>query len=81
MNYRVHIIDTPAGRYTYVGSVPAALCDIVAASKADVMGGRAYKNVYGDLITAKPRVFSSYGEAWDTAISFGFEPIHDGRKF
>ncbi len=81
MNYGLHIIDTSAGRYTYVGAVPAALCDIVAASKADVMGGRAYESVDGDLVTAKAKAFSSYGEAWDTAVSLGFEPIHDGRSF
>jgi hypothetical protein len=81
MNYGLHIIDTPAGRYVYVGSVPAALCSIVPASKADVMGGRAYANVYGDMVTAKPLSFASYGEAWDAAVYAGFEPIHDGRGF
>lgn len=81
MNYGLHIIDTPSGRYTYAGSVPPALCGIVAASKADVMGGRAYESVDGDLVTARPLSFASYGEAWDTAVSFGFEPIRSGRGF
>lgn len=81
MSFGLHIIDTPSGRYTYVGSVPPALCSIVPASKSDVMGGRAYESVDGDLVTARPLSFASYGEAWDTAVSFGFEPIHDGRSF
>jgi hypothetical protein len=80
MNYGLHIIKAPSGRYTYVGAVPAALCAIVPASKADVMGGRAYESVDGDLVTAKPLSFASHGEAWDTAIYAGFEPIHDGRS-
>jgi hypothetical protein len=81
MSFGLHIIKAPSGRYVYVGSVPAALCSIVPASKADVMGGRAYESADGDLVTAKPLSFASYGEAWDTAVSFGFEPIHSGRGF
>ena len=80
MSFGLHIIKAPSGRYTYVGTVPAALCGIVAASKSDVMGGRAYESVDGDLVTVRPLSFASYGEAWDTAIYAGFEPIHDGSK-
>ena len=81
MSFGLHIIKTPSARHVYVGSVPAALCAIVPASKADVMAGRAYANVYGDLVTAKPLSFASYGEAWDAAVSCGFEPICSGRGF
>jgi hypothetical protein len=80
MNYGLHIIKAPSGRYVYVGAVPAALCAIVPASKADVIGGRAYESVDGDLVTARPLSFASYGEAWDAAIYAGFEPSHDGRS-
>lgn len=79
MSFGLHIIKAPSGRFVYVGSVPAALSAIVPASKADVMGGRAYESVDGDMVTAKPLSFASYGEAWDTAIYAGFEPIRSGR--
>ena len=81
MGYGLHIIKAPSGRFVYVGSIPAALCTIVPASKADVMGGRAYESVDGDMVTAKPRSFDSYGEAWDAAVYAGFEPICSGRGF
>jgi hypothetical protein len=81
MSLGLHIIKAPSGRYVYAGSVPAALCSIVPASKSDVMGGRAYESPDGGWVTAKPLSFASYGEARDAAIYAGFEPICSGRGF
>lgn len=72
MNLGLHIIQTPAGRYTYVGAVPAALCDVVPATKADVMGGRAWESVDGELLTAKVKVFASREKAETAARMAGF---------
>lgn len=72
MNLGLHIIQTPAGRYTYVGAVPAALCDVVPATKADVMGGRAWESVDGELLTTKVKVFATYEGAAVAALEAGF---------
>lgn len=72
MNLGLHIIKNPAGTYSYVGNVPAALCDIVPASRADVVGGRAWESVDGELMTAKVKSFTSYEEAETAALMAGF---------
>jgi hypothetical protein len=59
----LHIINTPSGRYTFVGSIPAHLVETVRATKADVMGGRAWRNEDGEVVTARVPTFSSYQEA------------------
>ena len=80
MRVGLHIVKNPAGTYSYVGNVPAVLCSIVPASKADVMGGRAFRDEHGAIVTNKAPVFSSWIAAWDTAVSFGFEPIDNRSK-
>ena len=80
MNLGLHILKNPAGTYSYVGNVPAALCDVVPADRDDVMGGRAFTDNDGVLMTHRNRTFRSWIAAWDTAVSFGFEPIDDRSK-
>jgi len=68
----LHIIKNPAGTYSYVGNVPAVLCAIVPATKDDVMGGRAWESVDGELLTTKVKVFASREEAETAALMAGF---------
>lgn len=46
-----HIIESPNGRWSYVGRVPVALTKERDARQADVMGGRAYRRTDGSLAT------------------------------
>ena len=62
-----HVLECPNGRYTYAGHVPAALCYARPATTADVMGQRAYRGPDGGLITSRPHVFDTEGEAREFA--------------
>lgn len=75
MNLGLHILKNPTGTYTFVGSVPASLCEEVDATQSDVMGGRAYRADDGSLKTPKVPSFPSYEEARQFAREHGFEPI------
>lgn len=68
----LHVIQFPSGRYGFVGSVPKALGDIVPATRSDVMGGRAFRNEYGEIVTVKFPSFSTEDEARDFASYHGF---------
>ena len=63
----LHIIDTPSGRYTFVGSVPTELCELRTATRADVLGGRAFKNSEGDAVAWTVPSFATMAEAMDHA--------------
>ena len=52
-NLGVHIIQYPTGRYGFVGTLPAILGNVVDASTADVMGGRAHTAPDGRIVTLK----------------------------
>lgn len=67
MNYGLHIIQFPSGRYGFVGSIPAALGHEVPADKSAVMGGRAYRNAKGEIVELKFPTFASEQEARDFA--------------
>ena len=73
MIYQVSIIKFPTGRYGYVGSVPAKLGKEVKATKSDVMGGRAYKNAQGEIVTVKFPSFETENDARTFAASVGVE--------
>lgn len=56
-NLGLHVIQFPSGKFGYVGSIPAALGYEVPASRAAVMGCRAYRNAVGDIVEIKFPVF------------------------
>ena len=65
-NLGVHIIQYPTGRFGFVGTLPGILGDIVPATTADVMGGRAHEHPHtGEIVTIK---FPSF-ETRDAAIA------------
>lgn len=65
-NLGCHIIKTPRGNFTFVGSVPRELCDKREATTSDVMGGRAVRE-NGELVCYRPKVFNTELEARDFA--------------
>jgi hypothetical protein len=73
-NLGLHLDHFPSGKWGYVGSVPAALTNIVPATKDDVMGGRAFKNDKDDLVAPRHMAFNSPIEALENARALGFEP-------
>lgn len=73
MNLGLHIINFPSGNFGFVGSIPNVMCNIVTASKSDVLGGRAFYDQHGTLVTAKAPSFSNINDAVAHAEKFGFE--------
>lgn len=79
MAYGLHVIKNPAGSYSYVGTLPAALGTEVPAKPADVYGGRAYRKSCDHdptgwkLVTLKFPVFATREEAVSFAESKGFK--------
>lgn len=66
----LHIIKNPAGTYSFVGSIPANLCEWVPATSADVMAGRAQKNPNtGTWVAPKKPIFTEVTAAVDFAIN------------
>jgi len=59
----IHVIQFPSKRWGFVGTLPAALGDVVPASTADVMGGRAYTAPDGQIVTVKFPSFATEAEA------------------
>jgi hypothetical protein len=70
-NLGVHILDCPNGRFAFVGTLPACLGDVVPASTADVMGGRAFEAPNGAIVTMKFPVFDTRAEAVAHAAARG----------
>ncbi len=74
-----HIIKCPTGVYTFVGSVPKSLCEIRPATRADIMGGRAFHGYKGDMLCAHAMSFRSAYAALIFATNKGIE-IADSHK-
>ena len=73
MNYGVHILKCPTGKYTYVGSIPSELMRFYAPpTTADVMGQR-WVDIGGVTHSYKTRVFDTEQEARDYAAEQGIE--------
>ena len=70
----LHVIDCPSGRWTYVGAVPLALVELRPATRADVMGGRAFKDPSGVTVAPYVPAFETRDAAIEYARSKGFEP-------
>ncbi len=71
MTLGCHILKAPSGRFTFVGNVPKALCEISTATRADIMGGRAFHGYAGRMLSASPMVFVSEQSARDFADKVG----------
>jgi hypothetical protein len=69
----LHVIRNPAGTYSYVGTVPAALGVEAPATRADVMGGRSYFNANRETVAVRWPVFPSRAEALAHASAHGYE--------
>jgi hypothetical protein len=74
-NLGLHVLKNPAGTYSYVGSIPTALAEIVSADASAVMGGRAFRDEEGKTVMYKFPVFSTRAEAMDFAEAKGFDVI------
>lgn len=75
----VHLIDTPSGNWTFVGSVPYSLCEIRRATRSDVMGGRAFEK--GGLLWAPyVRSFKTREEALAFAEKQGVTDVKEPVK-
>jgi hypothetical protein len=73
-NLGLHVLKTPAGTYSYVGSVPTVLAEIVPADRAAVLGNRAWIDKEQDKIMMyKFPVFATAAEAVAFAASKGLE--------
>lgn len=72
---RTHLIQFPSGRWGYVGLLPLALGTELAATKSDVLGGRAYRNAAGELVAPKFPSFATAAEAIEFAASKGVEVV------
>ncbi len=69
---KINIIKNPAGTYSLVGRIPTDVCELVEASAADVMGGRAFKD--GEkVVTWKTPVFKTLEAACSYIQSRGHE--------
>ncbi len=79
-NLGLHVIGNPAGTYSLVGNVPASLGQEVLATRADVMGGRSFRNESGESVTIKFPVFATEAAAVAYAADKGFECHTPARK-
>ncbi len=77
-NLGLHVIKNPAGTFSFVGSVPAALATLVPASTADVMAGRAFSVPNGAVVAPKFPVFPTAAAAVAFAASHGFSATVSG---
>ena len=75
-NMGLHVIKNPTGTFSYVGSIPVALCQEVPATYLDIMGLRAHGEP-GHAMTWKAPVFNSAKEAVDFAEARGFTVKRD----
>lgn len=73
-NFGLHVIKNPAGTYSYVGTVPVVLAEVVPADRAAVLGQRAFIDKATDKIMMyKSPVFATAAEAVAFAASKGLE--------
>ena len=77
-NCGLHVIKNPpsaAKKYSYVGAIPKVLGYEVKANMSDVMGGRAFKNSDGDVVTIKFPSFDSVNDAHEYANARGVHVV------
>lgn len=61
--YQLTIIQFPSGKYGYVGSIPLQLGSEIRATRSDIMGGRAFRNGKGEIVTIKFPSFETREDA------------------
>ena len=66
-NMGVHVLRCPTGVWTFAGTIPVALCDIVPASAAALLWQRAYLDGAGNAVEARRRLFETEAEAREFA--------------
>jgi hypothetical protein len=72
MNYGLHIIRFPSGRFGFAGSLPHSLGNLVPATTADIMDGRACgTDEEGHALTLRFPSFGTREEAVDYAAVRG----------
>jgi hypothetical protein len=74
-NLGLHILKNPAGTYSYVGSIPVELAEIVPADRAAVLGQRAFIDDAGNAMMYKFPVFKTREEAFAFAEAKGFDVV------
>jgi len=74
-NLGLHVMKNPAGTYSYVGSLPVALAEVVPADRAAVLGQRAFVDADGNTVMYKFPVFATRDEAMSFAEEKGFDVI------
>jgi hypothetical protein len=62
-NLGVHIIEPKPGVFSFVGTLPAALGDVVPATTDDIRGGRAIEAPNGAVVTVRFPVFPTRAAA------------------
>jgi len=72
-NMGLHIMKNPAGTYSFVGSIPLVLAEIVQPTKADIMAGRYFTDQDGNVQGYKFPVFATEAEGREFAASKGQE--------
>jgi hypothetical protein len=75
MNYGIHVIKNPAGTYSFVGTLPADLGDVVTADRAAIYGNRTLdkRGPNNEIQMIKFPVFHSRANAILHADSRGYE--------
>lgn len=71
--YGCHVSKCSTGKYTFVGSVPIALCDEVKPTHSDILGCNTRTNENGVLVGIRVKVFDSEADAREFAKSVGVE--------
>jgi hypothetical protein len=72
-NLGLHVMKNPAGTYSYVGSLPVALAEVVPADREAVLGQRAFFDEARNLKMYKFPVFQSLEAALQFATAKGFD--------
>ena len=72
MRMQLTVVSLPNGRFTYVGSVPRALCEILPADRSAMIGGYCFHE-NGAYWMAKERVFDTREAAHEFAEARGFK--------
>ena len=74
-NLGLHVLKNPAGTYSYVGSIPVELAEVVPADRAATLGQRAFIDDNGKVMMYKFPVFATREEAMSFAEEKGFDVI------
>ena len=81
-NLGVHITHNPAGTYSFVGTLPAALGDVVKADRAAIYGNRTLnqRGPENEIMMLKFPVFLTLAGAYGHAKDRGVTVISDTEK-